>query len=1545
MAMDPTDITGVAPEEPPSHGATNQAKAAGNSMMGGAAHAGGAEPEPKPSEPKGRSAGTQDGPNIDTPPPEPKPLEATPKAQEAAKQAGEEMMTPTVATGEYMSALSKVNPLAPINWAEHAPAVAYHTGARVAAGLRAIASVGPQHLEAAGNVLKDQGAPLPGEAVQNVERVYNAAIDPHAIAKSVQNIYEQDNAQGAFLRTISLGSANIDGLTPAQLAAQAKQRGDIWSTALELGANPLNAVGMGAGGLAFKAAVFMGPSVAAALASPDPNQRNSGLVWSAVTGMLLGGTHLPEGATQELASQVERWPALAGLVSHWGRKAQEVKSTLVNGPKLGEDYQPFHSYVEDELQKGGFQGFEKTLATAAQEGTRKAIGTVYRTADGRTEIEQTAKDQAQSLYKKLGVGDAEEVVTKMAAGGFNDAQSKLIQKNWASFGLPYDLKAIGLADDPLRDPRAAVAELGQAGKDVSATQAHLGSSNHYLHQIYSGIFSTTARPEQSLWRSLIGNHRATNLVHQEWMGSALKALDEVGIVPGKSEELTKAVEGDAEAYGALPPQGKAVVDSFRLITNALRRESKDTEYANNFVGNWFPRVDHVAEDTSKAGMKASTRAALQTEQRGSRRLGWELNDEGQVFQAQRFKTVQEANDAIKMQRQTLVEDWLDATKAIRNPSQAVKHIRDLVESGNMKGARASALKHVQAMLPLKETDFLTAASRTLARQAGAVKTAQALKEWERTIVTFTDKEGVTRQGAAAVAANNSREMAGLRDLGYRRIDDPKFQKWLFAPHMADLLERATTHGSALSANAASKAALDLEGLAVSTIMWSPAMHAMNIAGRASILWARHPIDFTLQLMHGFLHPGAVDDAAYALRSEAFNAGVLPRSRNLGFTGQVQGTLTNVLGDDPEAEYNLHAQPAGKLNRILHEHHVAKAHDTMNNYFWSFVNDFGVMAYHVEKKSALARGLDEESARLWAARRANTYAGFVAPEDTNPLWHDIGRALFFAPNWWRTWAEMLVPLYRRSGVAMDENQVQKMAYDQARTLAAMFAAQKVSGNVANHLLSGHWQNQNDPGNQDRIEITNPAILEALKKVNYPGAAAINPKTGRNDTTGAVMTLENPLARGQRDIEEGVGLQSGEPGWSPGDVPGGLAKVAAARLSPFLSAAGALANIDVYRSIADNQLVHADPNSPQHPSAASLVYAALMLTPGGLSVPYSMQQAIQTDGLQKVGGPFGTKIPKAIIDATGGVAGDVAQTAFSWMTGINPPYAIAAKTRGQSPSDQQWLQLAQDKATHHTQMLALDQEAWGGQITPGQWLQRYQAASSQYSTQVNDVFHGASNDAFGTEALAGQWEALYGEATMKDGSLDYQKLDSLQAKFEHDHSSEQIASMNQLLSKNENQYKMLGLYHTVTNQYKSFQETTAAKLGIDVQTLRSQIGELDTLYGNTIEYERYLVSHRQLMDYETIKKTQFERSPAGMMWGLFNQSPTAYRYLLASGEDTHQLEREVASGQTTAPASSQEPAPTAQAPEPVGAAAAPSTQSAPAPAAPTSESAPSIPFYQP
>lgn len=242
-------------------------------------------------------------------------------------------------------------------------------------------------------------------------------------------------------------------------------------------------------------------------------------------------------------------------------------------------------------------------------------------------------------------------------------------------------------------------------------------------------------------------------------------------------------------------------------------------------------------------------------------------------------------------------------------------------------------------------------------------------------------------------------------------------------------------------------------------------------------------------------------------------------------------------------------------------------------------------------------------------------------------------------------------------------------------------------------------------------------------------------------------------------------------------------------------------------------------------------------------------------------------------------------ISGLSGVNPPYVYAAKTRGVQPSDEDYQRLNEIQGDYSKNMGSLSAQAMGGQITPAQWRQQYQDITSKHAAAVETLFKHSPAYAKGTMAYVNQYEALNDQALV-NGTLDFDKLDQLQQAMRQQHSAAENAALDAELSKNEQAYPMLHVYKQTIRSYQQWQEHWASQNGVDVGSLRADVAQYGSLYGNQRASQEFLRNHKDVALYERAKQREWEQSPQGLVWGLFYNSPTVSRYLAAKKETPEQ-----------------------------------------------------------
>ncbi|MFI5091658.1 MAG: hypothetical protein ACHP7P_16585, partial [Terriglobales bacterium] len=376
---------------------------------------------------------------------------------------------------------------------------------------------------------------------------------------------------------------------------------------------------------------------------------------------------------------------------------------------------------------------------------------------------------------------------------------------------------------------------------------------------------------------------------------------------------------------------------------------------------------------------------------------------------------------------------------------------------------------------------------------------------------------------------NERAYAQLVRQGYRAIDVPGFQHVMVNKEYGDLLEKAqqavanfkgepesllkllgdpAALGKAVGKRLTDPAQLardlaDLEGKSVAMIMYSPRIHGMNMALRLGMGFLMHPVEVSNWFAAGMMQKGGLSQLGLKgvtrIGPEEFRMiprryGLVPPSTHLGAAGMWADSANSGLG---KLFGDIDMQRVPLVKDMANSPELAKASDGAKavlgsvrdllwgrqSDLWSWVSDFGNMMWWIEYAAArrgglIAKGMDHEAAARYATLRGNSWMGHVSPVDSNPNFQALAKAVTFAPNWWRTWGELLTGYYRKAGVGWSKDTIAYVVENEIKTMAAALVFQQLSANVLNGVLSGHTIYQNDPGNWGKVEVTQPWAIEAL-----------------------------------------------------------------------------------------------------------------------------------------------------------------------------------------------------------------------------------------------------------------------------------------------------------------------------------------------------------------------------------------------------------------------------------------------------------------------------------
>lgn len=1151
-----------------------------------------------------------------------------------------------------------------------------------------------------------------------------------------------------------------------------------------------------------------------------------------------------------------------------------------------------------------------------------------KTARDRLTADETARikrlGEHYAALSKLGpaVGNRDDLVRLAEKGVLTDEQATHLQKSWGELDLPYDLKRKYADGRDIPDPRQTVNLLPNkaAGMEV------LGNLNALFKIAATGPYGHGEALMGGVFRSLVGGTRATKAFKDRYVRSVAYMLISNGVKD--YSKINDAIELVPGSYEKLGPAEKLAVDAHALLyghigdQNVAAGRLKPEDLIPGYLPH-KPRVNQLTGSRRGAAPATAAQAVNYSKRQGHRTYMPAVNDMGEVNVQQRFPTIREANAEMTRQRASLAEK-----------------IRQ--EHPDWKPSQVNA--QVDAEKPLFEDDYLNMLSRDLGASINKLHAKQAVDILEHTIGEFTSADGRKVQGPLVwrSSGGNEGELGGRVDSGdlsqsransaargmphgYQEIAGFGQPGVYFHPDFAKHVEKAIRfigdnkkwHGAKW------QSLLDIENVAIRNIMYSPMIHAVNVAHRATMLTVAHPVSMfsTIKGYHG-LDKAAREELWTQAEAEAFGAGLMPHSphqnafsefnqKAMQETGDME--YADAAGSLDQRDVNPWFKASGIAGKAQLGWNRGFGYQTVTNYFWGQVQNFGVLAYHVEKDAAKAHGLDEVSARLYASDKANMWMGAMRPEqwysqDVNKFF----RAVMFAPNWWRTWMRLLTGHYDQTGIPVSKEMKALWAKNEMKTLTAMLGVQKMSGALLNYMGSGHLQDQNAPGSQDKINVSRLATqLNGLGKHmsagETPPISALDTVTGgaeskflgqglssiqgSDQTTGGELYIENPLGRQPQSTERALGFQSGHPGWQPSDAAQGLAETVIDRLSPLMSAITAFGNVDLHRSIYDGQWRHVDPRA-SGPNPASALQGLADLTPMGYPLSYNIERDLMA-GKDPVG-PWGTHIPGLLKETMKNVPLSAMMGALTALTGIVPPYLQAEKTRGTKPADNQYVQYAEAKAKHEDNVKALWTQLHTGAIDPAQWLSEHRQVQQKYDDMAQNTFGNSSSYTKGTMGLVSQWEKTYQDAestvSVTDPAtgqvnhiqqLDYNKLDTLQQQMRTRLTQDQRSALDAELHKNDMKDPGAKLYHDAVGAYRDFQKEAARTLGVDEATLHQASLQSYQAGKDPATAAAFAKEHPYMRRYAQLKSAWETQSWAGLLYGMYYDTSVVTRWIKAHG----------------------------------------------------------------
>lgn len=1122
--------------------------------------------------------------------------------------------------------------------------------------------------------------------------------------------------------------------------------------------------------------------------------------------------------------------------------------------------------------------------------------------------------------------------------GISTTASKWLAANWvkaaAQMGIYEPLMMHVAGEAPHIDPTWALEQLqgDSLERGTNLLGAHHGLETNIRHGTdgwasRDALTSTFAKGVMSLAKS-------RQLYARDYVKHMRKLLS------GTKGDAVTAAHEDPSLYAALSPEQKLARDSFRRILAGIYQEGRRRGLYGEGQPNYLPRVRVRNEslETAYARIDADTRriaGEFGEHVRGSggspfgkraltkRSLRIVTDPEtGSPFAETAHKTVAESNKAIDEQRLFLKNRLRERAK--QNPKlQAI--VND--------PAKLDALLHRE--LPKFETDYAKIVEQSLERHLRDLDTRKWTADAMHMLVTdpkqvvphhlpgaiVVDRQGLARNPyldehlKRDLGRNYTKDFL-TQQLGYRRIAGAG-DEYLFHPTIADPLNRyeefQRTH-------------LSLPEKAIKfgqhLIMWDIMWHGMNELGAGGQMLFAHPVDVLRTSAKGLAaHNSSLgrfaaklagmspEDARTAWEAEAYEritagGGVAPRLH-----GDGQRTLANHLTEatqDMEFGGSMSGEgiePLSAPSRAPRFASVLGAAKGIDNWYaqhvtdhlWAGINQLATVSYVVEKHAALDMGIPEREAKLIAGSRSNAFAGVVSPDRWmyNPQIYRISQALFFAPNFWRSFPRTIIGSYDRMGIKGSPAIKALWATNAVKYTAAMIVFDQVYKNALNWLLSGHFMYQNPQGYQQSIT-----------------ADRFSPE---DPQTGAHMVVEPFLDRRFSDLQKVLGIQEvlqGQGEGTPEHIGARAGNVLLGRASAGVNLAEVAANLNLYQSVKNGALVW---NDPAHPGLAaspeSWAAAVMQLSP--LAFPAQ-------DFVQALSGQYGTADKQ--VDFPGSGSQTVPYWASSlWdvkhpllpliqLLGIRTPTMQVRKTDDTGMGSAQMQEMQKLNTQYDDGIKTLDEQVAGGQISLNEWLNKYYSLSNQRRDGMTAVVGTGGQYMEGAAGVEAQYFALYSDPSVTDaaGDINYQRLqqlrDQLQAKT--DPATWQL--FQDRLKQQEMRHPAVGIYEQTLTSYRDFQDLFASGGVPGYQKLPenldgSQLRDLLSHYAQMPRAEQpaYEHEHPIIKEYYAARKKWELSSSAGLMYGLYHDSSFVTKALMRQhpGETLEQAEaQELQSAET-------------------------------------------------
>lgn len=1355
----------------------------------------------------------------------------------------------------------------------------------------------------------EMGAEAAWNVAHHIGAGWNSLFDPHAQSVGTQQIWARQDAIGKLMQLAESGG-NIAGVAQHQSDLAAGKNDPAWSAPAtsewfwqNFGTDVAQAPLLGN-------PAAWGGAMAASMAGGGPKNVQQ------VPGALAGGLPLseigmvakhPEDIKDPAVAARLFWKsanaALLGFMvlpmGHWLRGFAKIDPQIMEELQNSTDRLKVWNLGDPskaapgELLKQALNLPplpDKTLVASAAKRDLRTMENV-----GGEYIDQTSRQRAK-IASALGFKSFDDL--PHVAPNWTRAQIKLAKKVLPGW-LPYDLTRQYAADMVPENPYNFLEQVPQEAQSTALN--YLARFNQAHLQVLRGPLVDPLNAAESLTHSIPSTHTATHAILEQFHSWEAKLMEDAGV---SGKDLMRAMR-DPAAYDALAPAGKIIANTQKILRRVYADQSKLMGHREGFVPNYDPRIQMSEEAPiqSTTGKAKGAGQPLTSESKASRAEKFVASGD-QIALAEKHPDVFALNAEMKQLRDDYVKE-LTKSGAIRDLEDKALASRDDF-FGALRAQRELDRRAAAGPEPVSPEKLQAAIQKAIRRYPMFHEDLHeaSLRSLEGQI-TALHSHIALQQAMNALAHDGERLAYHVADreipAGYKGLQNASaaFHSYVFHPDFANPLNRISER---ISVSGAREVWNDLNQISVSALMFSPMIHGDNIAGRAAWILGKHPIEGSKQLAEiaAYSRPWSALESLFGVKpkseyeramwqldreTHAMNAGMIPHFPSAKkLAGLIYSEYGKAIGD-PTAFEQPGMRETWRLPPALHGienagRMVGNGYQSLQNLLWGrIVWPFGNFAFHVER--AASQAAHPEWSDLvhdqYAAHLGNRWQGAIEPMARSAAMNELWKSLGFAISWVRSFYETALPSYlAKSAVAAHPEMRGFLLRQELQTLMGMMAAQHISGNMMNLLMSGHPQWENQPQNRYYIEVTRPDVIRGLQAMGL--YKNIDPNTGVDPNTGGALVIENPLARQQLQNERMLGM---EPGTTQIQ---GVQDMAAGHVAPILDTLLAAFNLNLPQSIlagTSRAINPAEGWGPHLDNVAATIEQFL-----GVSSTVGYQTQLDASGRPVNPSQMPSWLQNAPVpDVVKRYAAPAGQQVFNWLSGVRAPYVRAERTTGTAIPDQNYQTYDQLKSTYTQKMTTNSLALMQGKMIPYEWRNSYSQLAHDYAVGVSALFPASSSEYVnGGLGMYSQYQQLYNKSELPDGSgIDWAKLDSLQADFTQHLTATQLSDLDTQIAQHDNAYPALGMYRATINAHTVWANKFATDNGISYGTLMAQLDQARGLDSTT--FRQFEGSHPHVAAYYAQEKQWEINTWPGRLYSLYYHTSSMASWLIRmEGSDT-------------------------------------------------------------